>query len=282
MDICAVANASDKVLEELGLTKAGDRLNLVAYCKSLDINCSGNITSNEESNKKRRVLLDAFLSRKKSTKTSRNKPANREVSLQQDKQMNKIKTKKVILGWKHFRDEDNAYMLIPLAKGGGSRTVEVPVNITRTELIKICKDLFYPHEQSIFGASDEMFMDLSNFKDETINEGMRIGDRIMSFNISNYMEAHKIKTVRVYLRTKKVSIDLDSDGEIQDGPLDSMFQVSELCCLKKLILLQRKYVLLFWLGPAFPCIIAQQYFGSEFEGRGKSLRLRFISTWDRG
>jgi hypothetical protein len=112
MDICAVANASDKVLEELGLTKAGDRLNLVAYCKSLDINCSGNITSNEESNKKRRVLLDAFLSRKKSTKTSRNKPANREVSLQQDKQMNKIKTKKVILGWKHFRDEDNAYIVV--------------------------------------------------------------------------------------------------------------------------------------------------------------------------
>jgi hypothetical protein len=46
-----------------------------------------------------------------------------------------------------------------------------------------------------------MFMDLSNFKDEKINESIRIGDRIMSFNISNYMEAHKIKTVRVYLRT---------------------------------------------------------------------------------
>ncbi|CAB4007635.1 Hypothetical predicted protein [Paramuricea clavata] len=38
---------------------------------------------------------------------------------------------------------------------------------------------------------------------------------------------HKIKTVRVYLRTKKLSIDLDSDGEMQDGPFDSISQPQE-------------------------------------------------------
>ena len=48
--------------------------------------------------------------------------------------------------------------------------------------------------------------------------------------------------------------------------------------LEKLILLRRKYVLIVLIR-AFPCIIAQHSFGSEFEGRAKSLRLLFISNY---
>lgn len=68
----------------------------------------------------------------------------------------------------------------------------------------MCKDLFFPNGQSIFGSSEEMLLDLANFKDERINESIRFGDRVMSFNIGNYMDVHKIKTVRIYLRSKKV------------------------------------------------------------------------------
>ena len=226
MDICAVANASDKVLEELGLARAGDRLNLTAYCRNLS-NSSGNITSTkQEYSKTKRALLESFLSRKKVTRTLQKGP-NNELSLQQEKQVSKIKMKKVYLGWKHFQDDHNAYVLVPLAKGGGSRTVDVPVNITRTELIKMCKDLFFPNGQSIFGTSEEMLLDLANFKDEKINESIRFGDRVMSFNISNYMDVHKIKTVRIYLRSKKVDIDLDCDDDFNDRSVDSGPEVSE-------------------------------------------------------
>ena len=225
MDICAVANASDHVLEELGLTKVGDRLNLVAYCKSLDCESGDTGSINEECKKKKRALLESFLSWKKATKTSQ-KPPNKELSLQQAKQMTKVKTKKIHIGWKHFRDQENTYVLVPLAKGGGSRTIDVPVDITRTELIKMGKDLFFPNEQSIFGASEEMLMDVANFKDEKINESIRIGDRILPFSISNYMELYKIKTVRVYLRTKKVLIDVDSDDTLEDTAFDAGFEVS--------------------------------------------------------
>ena len=124
MDICAVANASDKVLEELGLARACDRLKLTAYYRSLSNSC-GNITSTkEEYNKTKRALLESFLSRKKVTRTSRKGP-NNELSLQKEKQMSKIKKKKVYLGWKHFQDDHNAYVLVSLVKGGGSRTVNV-------------------------------------------------------------------------------------------------------------------------------------------------------------
>ena len=225
MDICAIANASHKVLEELGLTKAGDRLNLIAYCKS---EANTTCTTLQEANEKKRSLLDAFLTRKKEGKT-RNKSSKRsDISLHQEKQMNKIKTKKVHLGWKHFRNEDDAFVFVPLSKGGGSRTVDVPINVCRTDLIKTCKDLFFPNGQSIFGDSDEMLTDLANFKNEKINETIKIGDRIVSFNIANYMEAHKIKTVRIYLRTKKVPLGLDSDDD-DDVELDtSLIKVSKM------------------------------------------------------
>ncbi len=135
--------------------------------------------------------------------------------------------KKVNLGWKHFRDDKHGYVLVPLSKGGGSRTVEVPVNISRTELIQMCKNLFFLNEQSIFGTSDEMLMDLANFKDEKINESIQIGNCITSCNITNYIEAYKIKTVRIYLRTRKVTIDLDSDdGDDHSRILESTLEVS--------------------------------------------------------
>ena len=58
MDGPAVLSAPEGLLEQLGLSKAGDRLNLMAYCK----------TANEKpvkSQEKKKALLEAFLSRKK-------------------------------------------------------------------------------------------------------------------------------------------------------------------------------------------------------------------------
>ena len=76
---------------------------------------------------------------KSSQKTDEPKPT--------EKKREKIKTKKVQLGWKHFREEDNAYVLVPLAKGGGSRTVDVPITTSRFELYQTCKNLFFPDGQ---------------------------------------------------------------------------------------------------------------------------------------
>ena len=83
-------------------------------------------------------------------------------------------------------------------KGGGSRTVDVPVTITRFELYQTCKSLFFPDGQSVFGHADDMLLDLTNFKDEKIGDTINVGGNCsVPFNIANYMEAHKIKTVRI-------------------------------------------------------------------------------------
>ena len=53
MDVEAVRHATDDVLEDLGLTKTGDRVSLRAFCQT----------------SKKRSLLEVFLSRKKKKMT---------------------------------------------------------------------------------------------------------------------------------------------------------------------------------------------------------------------
>ena len=126
----------------------------------------------------------------------------------------KIKTRKVHLGWKHFREEDDEYFLVPLSKGGGSRTVDVPVTSSKVDLYLTCKNLFFPNGESLFGKADDMVMNLTNFKDEKIGETITVGDCVVPFNINDYMEAHKMKTVRLYLQSKRLFTDHDSDVEL--------------------------------------------------------------------
>ena len=207
MDAPAVLSAPEGLLEQLGLSKAGDRLNLMAYCKT-------SIEKPEKSQEKKKALLEAFLSRKKMKKSNQTKELK-----SVEKKKEKIKYKKVQLSWKHFREEDGAYVQVPLSKGGGSRTVDVPVTISRFELYQMCKRLFFPDEQSLYGKADDMLMDLANFKDEKIGDTITVGaDCTLPFNIANYMEAHKIKTVRLYLRSKRLTT--DSDDDLDHSPFD--------------------------------------------------------------
>lgn len=61
----------------------------------------------------------------------------------------KLKTKKLYLGWKHFKEEEEAYVLVPPLKGGGSRVVELSLSTGKLELMKTCKGLF-PRGQVYF------------------------------------------------------------------------------------------------------------------------------------
>ena len=92
MDAPAVLSAPEGLLEQLGLSKAGDRLNLVAYCKTTH-------EKPNESQQKKKALLEVFLSRKKMKKSHKTKELT-----SVEKKKEKIKNKQVQLGWKHFRE----------------------------------------------------------------------------------------------------------------------------------------------------------------------------------
>ena len=107
--------------------------------------------------------------------------------------------------------------LSPYQREEAVRTVDVPVTSSKVDLYLTCKNRFFPNGESLFGKADDMVMKLTNFKDKTFGETITVGDCVVPFNMNNYMEAHKIKTVRLYLQSKRLFTDHDSDVELNQS-----------------------------------------------------------------
>jgi len=122
MDISAVLSANDDVLKDMGLSTAGDRLSLRGFCTT----SQEDMQKNKEKESKRKRLLDAFLSSKKDKSKKLETSGKQEQKKKLEKE--KKKSKRVQIGWKHFRAEDQIYAQVPLAKGGGSRCETMPLS----------------------------------------------------------------------------------------------------------------------------------------------------------
>lgn len=59
MDVCAIMNADDELLKDMGLSKAGDRLSLRGFCRS-----HSQSEKKEDNQSKKRRLLEAFFEKK--------------------------------------------------------------------------------------------------------------------------------------------------------------------------------------------------------------------------
>ncbi|CAB4019364.1 G2 M phase-specific E3 ubiquitin- ligase-like, partial [Paramuricea clavata] len=125
----------------------------------------------------------------------------------------------VYLGWKHFKEQEQAYTLVPLVKGGGSRVVAMPLTSCKTDIYQTCKNFFFPEGNSIFGNEDNMLFSLTNFKGEKVEESIKVGREYIPFNLCNYMEAHKIRTVRLYLQSRKID-GSDDDDDLLSSAFD--------------------------------------------------------------
>ena len=204
MDVCAVLNADDELLKNMGLLKAGDRLSLRGFCQS---------EKKEENQSKKRRLLEAFFNKKKGKKGVPTQKCSGKART--------VKSKKVQLGWKHFKEEEEAYALVPLVKGGGSRELELPLSTNKWDLMKTCKTLFFPDGKSIFGKEEEMAFDLANFKNEKVGVTVNVEGKELPFTIENYIDAHKVKNVRIYLRSHKIC-DYSSDDSDKGDSLPIM------------------------------------------------------------
>lgn len=112
MDAPAVLSAPEGLLEQLGLSKAGDRLNLVAYCKTTH-------EKPNESQQKKKALLEAFLSRKKMKKSHNTKELT---SVEKKKEKSKIRKynlagnipekKMMLMSWSPYQREEEVEQLM--------------------------------------------------------------------------------------------------------------------------------------------------------------------------
>lgn len=195
MDVEAVSHATDDVLEALGLVKTGDRVSLQAFCKTNPLTEE----AREHKGDKKRNLLEAFLSRKKkrSLQTSKKSVPSHPVKPAKEK------TRKVQLGWLHWNEKAGKFQSVRMLKGGGSRDVDMHVGAQKDEIIAECVRLFFPNGSSkCLGQAMNMDFGLANFKTEAINESISVAGSEVPFTLLNYIEAHKMCKVRLYLTSQ--------------------------------------------------------------------------------
>ena len=128
---------------------------------------------------------------------------------------------------------------MPLVKGGGSRVVEMPLTSCKTDIYQTCKNLFFPEGNSIFGNEDDMLFSLTNFKGEKVEESIKVGREYIPFNLCNYMEAHKIRTVRLYLQSRKIDGSDDDDDLLSSAFDHDLNQEGSLIDLERQSLVSR-------------------------------------------
>ena len=199
MDAATIALATDEDMKNLGLVRKGDVIALRAFCTKR------NEAGKEDRTDKKRKLLEVLKSKLPRTKISKKS--------MEDTPKTSVKktTRKVSLGWQHFDNSQNRYVLVRIGRGGGTRDVSIPIDSTRDDILKEMLDLFFPSGNSIFGSASTMKFNLGNFKgDEIKHDG---------FSLAGYITQHKLSKVRLYLLSKveegNETISLsDSDEEL--------------------------------------------------------------------
>ena len=213
MDVLAVRNATDDLLKNLGLIKAGDRLSLRGFCNS---------NNDKENDGKRKKLLEAFQSSKAQKLEKMNKKDEKRL-----KNPRKKKDKVIELGWKHFREKEGKYVYVPSSQGGGPRRVSVPLGTTRMDIMRLLKSTFFPGGKSDYGKEEEMLFALGNFQNTEMGLTLLINGKEVPFSIANYIDAYLLKNVRLYLLSKKVRSYSSDESDDEEEYLNSMIDTND-------------------------------------------------------
>ncbi|CAL9686254.1 unnamed protein product [Knipowitschia caucasica] len=111
------------------------------------------------------------------------------------------KTRKIEVGWFHEGKQ------VRKRKGGGTRTIEVPKETNKADLLQYATDLFFPGGKNKFGRFETFSCDIVDYQEEAIlDDGVTVGD---------LYETLKMSMLRFYLWTKSLPDDED-DTNIEE------------------------------------------------------------------
>ena len=116
-----------------------------------------------------------------------------------EKAQEKVKTRKIQIGWIHFNEQQERYISVRLQKGGGTREVHVPLNANVQKIVDIASEIFFQNGMSTFGALEDMEVSLANFRSETLPLHTPEGNE---FTLQYYVTSNKATKVRMYLKTQ--------------------------------------------------------------------------------
>lgn len=226
MDRFAIDCTPENVLEEMGLLRKGDIYALKAMCsqktKSQD--------SIERENKKRR-LVEEIMKEKQDKQRRKSKRLSTSPSASSSEEMSSTtrppKTRRIALRLRQFNKSKNKFVSVRYVRGGGIRTLDVPLNVTKQELTEMGKDVFFAEGVATIGKASDFTFDLANFKGEAINKLRDSDGHKKPFTIQGYFETYKLTRVQLYL-TCHLCEDADDEVLITNmfGPSTSNSQSS--------------------------------------------------------
>ena len=220
MDFEAIAFATDKCLQDIGLEAKGDILALKAFAQR-----QGNKQSDASYEERKRHLIDELRKGRENRLTPKGKKQKTQNSPSVASTSNKTKTRKITFGWMHWicSPTEKRFVSVRATKGGGTRKVDMPLYSTKDEIVSEGKRLFFPDDVSSHGSAKDMVFDVANFKGEIISGRMTDDGQTVPFTLERYINKHRLVNVRIYLTSKPLG---EESSESDD---DSWLKFSFLC-----------------------------------------------------
>lgn len=197
-------------MEEMGLSRKGDIYALKAMCSQKNRSQD----SLERENKKRKLVEEIM---KEKQDKQRGKSARRSTSPsasssdETSSTTGAPKTRRIALGLMQFNKSKNKFVSVRYARGGGSRTLVVPLTATKQELIEMGKDVFFAESVAPIGKASDFTFDQANFKGEAIDKLKDSDGHEQPFTMQGYFETYKLTRVQLYLTCQPCE---DSDDEV--------------------------------------------------------------------
>ena len=139
-----------------------------------------------------RLMIETFVK-----KTKRNDLTMCVTNLRSDrvKKNKSVMPINIDLGWKHYNQKKRKYVTVTASNGGGIRTRRVSRDTPVSNLLNICKEVFFPRGRSkSHGPIALMIPSVAG------NDDIDIEDQNMT--IEEYMKMKSFKSVKFYLKTK--------------------------------------------------------------------------------
>ena len=216
MDFVAVEQASDDILQSLGITKKGDILSLRGYC-TRKLKQASDVTQKEAQDETKGKLLTELLNqkKKKTKKVRGDNGANLETKSETGNKKG-VKTRRIQMGWLHYDQQQGRYISMRLKRGGGTREVDVPLNADVHQILEIAKDVFFPQGNTTVGSLTDMEICLANFHCEEVPE---FNAEEACFTLQQYIDTFKTTRIRLYVQTKRTSIQPTENDSAEDNSI---------------------------------------------------------------
>ena len=132
------------------------------------------------------------------------------------------KTRPISLGLMPFDKGKSKFVTVRYSRGGGTRSLDVPLLVTKQELIEEGTKLFFPNGVSQVGNSSDYTFDFACFRGEIIDKVKDSDGQAVPFTVKGYFECFKLSRVQLYITCRQ----RDHSDDDDDVLLKSMLEPS--------------------------------------------------------